>query len=104
MNIYGILNGYNIETGTYIIEGISQNVDIENDSIVTTTGDLKEEYSIMGIIFSDGSLGDSTQDWEVELIKLKTKALAMKGHAIIYVKAISDGKYSRLMGTVVQFI
>lgn len=44
------------------------------------------------------------QDWEVELIKLKTKALAMKGHAIIYVKAISDGKYSRLMGTVVQFI
>lgn len=74
------------------------------DSIITTTGDLKEEYSIMGIIFSDGSLGCSTQDWEVELIKLKNKALAMNGHAIIYVKAISDGKYSRLMGTVVQFI
>ena len=74
------------------------------DSIITTTGDLKEEYSIMGIIFSDGSIGCSTQDWEVELIKLKNKALAMNGHAIIYVKAISDGKYSRLMGTVVQFI
>lgn len=74
------------------------------DYIITTTGDLKEEYSIMGIIFSDGSLGCSTQDWKVELIKLKNKALAMNGHAIIYVKAISDGKYSRLMGTVVQFI
>ncbi len=44
--IYGILNGYNIETGTYIIEGISQNVDIENDSIVTTTG--------MGYIYPSG--------------------------------------------------
>ena len=44
--IYGILNGYNIETGTYIIEGISQNVDIENDSIVTTTG--------MGDIYPSG--------------------------------------------------
>ena len=74
----------------------NKNPETDYDSIVTTTGDLKEEYSIMGIIFSDGSLGDSTQDWEVELIKLKTKALAMK--------AISDGKYSRLMGTVVQFI
>ena len=80
----------------------NKNSETDYDSIITTTGDLKEEYSIMGIIFSDGSLGDSTQDWEVELIKLKTKALAMKGHAIIYVKAISDGKYSRLMGTVVH--
>lgn len=44
--IYGILNGYNIETDTYIIEGISQNVDIENDSIVTTTG--------MGDIYPSG--------------------------------------------------
>lgn len=44
--IYGILNGYNKEAGTYIIEGISQNVDIENDSIVTTTG--------MGDIYPSG--------------------------------------------------
>ncbi len=44
--IYGILNGYNKETDTYIIEGISQNVDIENDSIVTTTG--------MGDIYPSG--------------------------------------------------
>ena len=80
----------------------NKNSETDYDSIITTTGDLKQEYSIMGVIFSDGSLGDSTQDWEVELIKLKTKALAMKGHAIIYVKAISDGKYSRLMGTVVH--
>ena len=47
----------------------NKNPETDYDSIVTTTGDLKEEYSIMGIIFSDGSLGDSTQDWEVELIK-----------------------------------
>lgn len=82
----------------------NKNPEKDYDSIITTTGDLKEEYSIMGIIFSDGSLGYSTQDWEDELIKLKKKALAMKGHAIICVKAISDGKHSRLMGTVVQFI
>ena len=44
--IYGILNGYNKETDTYIIEGISQNVEIENDSIVTTTG--------MGDIYPSG--------------------------------------------------
>ena len=80
----------------------NKNPETDYDSIVTTTGDLKEEYSIMGIIFSDGSLGDSTQDWEVELIKLKTKALAMKGHAIIYVKAISDGKYSRVLSIVLR--
>lgn len=44
--VYGILNGYNKETDTYIIEGISQNVEIENDSIVTTTG--------MGDIYPSG--------------------------------------------------
>lgn len=69
----------------------NKNPETDYDSIVTTTGDLKEEYSIMGIIFSDGSLGDSTQDWEVELIKLKTKALAMKGHAIITSKQLATG-------------
>lgn len=78
--------------------------DQDSDSIITTTGDLKEEYSIIGIIFSEGSVGFRTQDWEDELIKLKNKASAIKGHAIIHVKAISDGKYHRLMGTVVQFI
>ncbi|WP_304076297.1 hypothetical protein [Phascolarctobacterium succinatutens] len=81
-----------------------KNPEEDYDSIITTTGDLKQEYSIMGIIFSDGSFGYSTQDWEDELIKLKKKALAMRGHAVIYVKAISDGKAHRLMGTVVQFI
>ncbi|UQT43060.1 hypothetical protein [Phascolarctobacterium succinatutens] len=35
----------------------NKNPETDYDSIVTTTGDLKEEYSIMGIIFSDGSLG-----------------------------------------------
>lgn len=44
--VYGILNGYNKENDTYTIEGISQNITIENGSIVTTTG--------MGDIFPAG--------------------------------------------------
>ncbi len=44
--VYGILNGYNKENDTYTIEGISQNIKIENESIVTTTG--------MGDIFPSG--------------------------------------------------
>ena len=36
--IYGILSKYNEETGKYIIEGISENIEIKEDSIVTTTG------------------------------------------------------------------
>ena len=44
--VYGILNGYNKDTKTYTIEGISQNTSIKNDSIVTTTG--------MGDIFPAG--------------------------------------------------
>lgn len=44
--IYGILNGYDNIKNTYTIEGISQNIDIEIGSIVTTTG--------MGDIFPAG--------------------------------------------------
>ena len=44
--VYGILNGYNIENNTYTIEGISQTIEIENGSLVTTTG--------MGDIFPSG--------------------------------------------------
>ena len=44
--IYGILNGYDKENDTYIIEGISQNVEIDIGSLVTTTG--------MGDIFPAG--------------------------------------------------
>ena len=44
--VYGILNGYNKENDTYTIEGISQNITIENGSLVTTTG--------MGDIFPAG--------------------------------------------------
>ena len=54
----------------------NKNPETDYDSIITTTGDLKEEYSIMGIIFSDGSLGDSTQDWEVELIKTENQGFS----------------------------
>ena len=44
--VYGILNSYDNETNTHIIEGISQTDKIENGSIVTTTG--------MGDIFPAG--------------------------------------------------
>jgi len=36
--MYGLLNGYNIDTNKYIIEGVSYSKDIELNSIVTTTG------------------------------------------------------------------
>jgi len=44
--VYGILNGYNEENDTYTIEGISENLEIEIGSVVTTTG--------MGDIFPSG--------------------------------------------------
>lgn len=44
--IYGLLSGYNKEDNTYIIEGIKENIKIEKDSLVTTTG--------MGNIFPAG--------------------------------------------------
>ena len=36
--VYGLLSGYNKENKCFIIEGISENVDIPEGSIVTTTG------------------------------------------------------------------
>lgn len=45
---YGILNKYNIENDTYIIEGISQSVEITESSNVTTTG--------LGSIYPSGIL------------------------------------------------
>ena len=44
--VYGILSGYDNETKTHIIEGISQTEEIKNGAIVTTTG--------MGDIFPAG--------------------------------------------------
>lgn len=35
---YGLLTGYDKDKKAYIIEGISNNIDIPNDSVVTTTG------------------------------------------------------------------
>ena len=35
---YGLLSGYDEKNDIYVIEGISQTVSIENDSLVTTTG------------------------------------------------------------------
>lgn len=36
--VYGILSKFDEESGRYIIEGISENIEIKQDSIVTTTG------------------------------------------------------------------
>lgn len=43
---YGILTKYNTKQNTYTIEGIAQNIDIQNGSLVTTTG--------MGDLFPSG--------------------------------------------------
>jgi len=43
---YGILSSYSKKTDTYIVEGISQNIEIKQDLVVTTTG--------MGDIFPSG--------------------------------------------------
>lgn len=42
-NIYGLLSGYDAESNTYIVEGISDNSEIEINDIVTTTG-LSETF------------------------------------------------------------
>lgn len=62
---YGILNGYNDINDSYIIEGISQNDNIENGAIVTTTG--------MGDIFPSGIVigvvsGISTDNFDLSKV------------------------------------
>ena len=47
-NVYGLLSGYNKETGNFIVEGIADNTEIKKDSYVMTTG--------MGDIFPSGIL------------------------------------------------
>ena len=47
-NVYGLLSGYNKETGNFIVEGIADNTEIKKDSFVMTTG--------MGAIFPSGIL------------------------------------------------
>ena len=47
-NVYGLLSGYNKETGNFIVEGIADNTEIKKDSFVMTTG--------MGDIFPSGIL------------------------------------------------
>lgn len=36
--VYGLLSGYDDEKKVFIVEGIAENIEIEKDSIVTTTG------------------------------------------------------------------
>lgn len=36
--VYGLLTGYNQKNNTFIIEGIADNIDLPNDSLVMTTG------------------------------------------------------------------
>lgn len=47
-NVYGLLSGYNKETGNFIVEGIADNTEIKKGSYVMTTG--------MGDIFPSGIL------------------------------------------------
>lgn len=47
-NVYGLLSGYDKETGNFIVEGIADNTEIKKDSFVMTTG--------MGDIFPSGIL------------------------------------------------
>ena len=62
---YGLLTGYDKDKKTYIIEGISTNIDIPNDSVVTTTG--MSEIFPSGILI--GKVSESNTD-NFELSKI----------------------------------
>ena len=62
---YGLLTGYDKDKKTYIIEGISNNIDIPNDSVVTTTG--MSEIFPSGILI--GKVSESNTD-NFELSKI----------------------------------
>lgn len=62
---YGLLTGYDKDKKAYIIEGISNNIDIPNDSVVTTTG--MSEIFPSGILI--GKVSESNTD-NFELSKI----------------------------------
>lgn len=68
--IYGILNGYDDSNNTYIIEGITQNVDVQLNSIVTTTGigDIYPSGIVIGKI-----VGVSTDNFDLaNILQMKS--------------------------------
>lgn len=84
--IYGILTKYDSKTKHYIIEGISQNVDINEDLIVTTTG--------MGDIYPAGIIigkvkGISTDNFD--LSKVLEVETSVNFDSINYVKVLKRG-------------
>lgn len=84
--VYGILSKYDIENDIYIIEGISENVEILDDALVTTTG--------MGDIYPSGIVigkivGVNTDNFDL------SNVLEMKSNvnfdAINYVTVLKRG-------------
>lgn len=67
---YGILSKYNAKKNTYTIEGIAQNIEVEEDSLVTTTG--------MGDLFPSGIVigkvvGITTDNFDLaKVLEVKT--------------------------------
>jgi len=68
--IYGLLSGYNKNNNTYLIEGIKENTNIPENSVVTTTG--------MGDIFPSGILigkvtGSTTDNFDLaKIVEVKS--------------------------------
>ena len=80
---YGLLTGYDKDKKTYIIEGISNNIDIPNDSVVTTTG--MSEIFPSGILI--GKVSESNTD-NFELSKLIYVNPAVNYYNIEYVTVL----------------
>lgn len=84
--IYGILTKYDSKTKHYIIEGISQNIEINDDLIVTTTG--------MGDIYPAGIVigtvkGISTDNFDLsKILEVETN---INFDSINYVKILKRG-------------
>lgn len=84
--IYGILSKYDNNKNRYIIEGIAENIDIELDSLVTTTG--------MGDIYPAGIVigkvkGISTDNFD--LSKVLEVESNVNFNSINYVKILKRG-------------
>lgn len=84
--IYGILSKYDKVSNTYIIEGISQNIDINDGTLVTTTG--------MGDIYPSGIVigmvkGVSTDNFD--LSKVLEVESNVNFDSINYVKVLKRG-------------
>ena len=84
--IYGILSKYNEKNNNYIIEGITQNIEIKQDALVTTTG--------MGDIYPSGIIIGKVKGITTDNFDL-SKVLEIESNvnfdAINYVKVLKRG-------------